>query len=47
MNLLQTKEPTNNSFTVAFVFLRTGIPPENGTRAPKHSGEASIMFILI
>jgi hypothetical protein len=47
--LLQTKEPTNNSFAVAFGFQETGIifSLKDGTHVLKHVGEAHLMFVLI
>jgi len=47
--MLQTKEPINSSFTVAFVVFKNwhSVLPEDGTNVPKHVEEAYLMFLLI
>jgi hypothetical protein len=45
MQLLQSKEPINNSFAVAFGFF--GVLPKDGTHVLIHAGEAHLKFVLI
>jgi hypothetical protein len=48
MKLLQTNEPINNTFKIAFGFKNWHcILPEDGAHVPKQVGEAYLMFVLI
>ena len=47
--VLQKKEPINNSFTIAFYFFTKWhyVLPEDGTHVTKDVGKVHLMFVLI